>query len=349
MKKTIVFAGGGTAGHIVPFLAVYPKLKAIGISAVYIGSGKELEKKLMRNNCDKMCEINPPKLIRGFSPRALKNALLPFELLRARKEAEILLEKINPSVIFSKGGYCALPVCLAATKLKIPVVCHESDLTAGLANKITVKAGARLLCTFSQTANKLKGERIGSPMREELFSLSKKEGLKYFGFTKNKPVLLISGGSQGSKIINEAIFKNLPEILKRFNVLHSLGKSKKSAYKPVNGYFAAEFIDMKYALAAADFCILRGGSNSIFETLYAKKPSICVPLKKGSRGDQIKNAHYFEQKGALLYCDENDLSAELIPLLNSLLKNKDEILKNIELLNLQNGTDKLFNILCEYL
>ncbi len=348
-KKTIVFAGGGTAGHIVPFIALYPKLKKIGVRTVYIGSGKELETRLMQNNCDEILKINPPKLTRGFSITALKNLALPITLLKAREEAKILLKTIKPGVVFSKGGYCALPVCLAAFKLKIPVVCHESDLSIGLANKITIKKGARALCTFEKTARDVGGEYIGSPMREELFDKNKTAALKYFGIKNPKPVLLVSGGSSGSKTVNEAVFKNLPELLKRFNVIHALGKNNKCPYKPVNGYFAFEFVNMKNALAAADYCLSRGGSNTLFETLYAKKPCICVPLKKASRGDQIENARHFEQKGALIYCDEDELCVKLIPLLDKLREKEGEIIKNINVLNLKNGTQKLFEILCEYI
>lgn len=346
--KTVIFAGGGTAGHIMPFTAVYPWLKKRGVNAVYIGSGKRLEKSVMQDYCDFLCEINPPKFIRGGSFGALKNFLLPAELLRAVKQAEQILNEQKPRLVFSKGGYCALPVCLAAFKLRVPVICHESDLSIGLANKLCLKKCDKFLCTFSATAKKHGGECIGSPMREELFKIKKSEALKYFGLPGDKPVLLISGGSQGSKIINDAVQANLKQILKRFNVLHAVGKGNKCAYKPVNGYFAFEFINMANALSAADFCLIRGGSNTLFEVLYAKKPSVCVPLKKGSRGDQIKNAEHFKKLGALIYCDEDELKTTLPDLLNDLINRQTQLKNAITALDLKNGTPELCKIILSY-
>lgn len=354
--KTIVFAGGGTAGHITPFIAVSPYLKKQGIKIVYIGSGKQLEKNLMQPAGAILREIDPPKFIRGVSINALKNAVLPFKFIKAVNAAKEILKKYKPAVIFSKGGYCALPVCYAAFSLKIPVVCHESDLTAGLANKLTLKKCDKFLTSFLPPAEKYGGEVIGAPMREELFSVSKIDGLKYFGITNDKPVLLITGGSQGSKTLNEAVIKNLPKLTSRFNVLHATGKgnlphgndAKKSAYKPVNGYFAFEFISMPHALACADVCVIRGGANTLFEVLYAKKPALCIPLKKGSRGDQIKNAEYFYERGAIVYADGSGLNENLVHLLNALIKNKKSILSAINNLKLNNGTPRLAEILLGY-
>lgn len=354
--KTIVFAGGGTAGHITPFIAVSPYLKKRGIKTVYIGSGKQLEKNLMKPAGAIISDINPPKFIRGFSISALKNAALPFKFIKAVNAAKDILIKYKPAVVFSKGGYCALPVCYAAFSLEIPVVCHESDLTAGLANKLTLKRCDRFLTSFLPPAEKYGGEVIGAPMREELFSVSKSDGLKHFGITSDKPVLLITGGSQGSKTLNEAVIKNLPALTSRFNVLHATGKgnlpndknTEKSAYKPVNSYFAFEFISMPHALACADVCVIRGGSNTLFEVLYAKKPALCIPLKKGSRGDQIKNAEYFYERGAIVYADESGLNENLVHLLNALIKNKKAILSAINDLNLNNGTPRLAEILLGY-
>lgn len=347
-SKTIVFAGGGTAGHITPFMAVAPYLKKRGVKIVYIGSGKPLEKNLMEQTGAVLREINPPKFIRGFSPAAFKNAALPFKFLKAVFKAKQILKEYNPAVVFSKGGYCALPVCYAAFSLGIPVVCHESDLTAGLANKLTLKKCDKFLTSFAPPAQKYGGECIGSPMREELFSVSKTAGLNYFGLPGGKPVLFITGGSQGSKILNDAVRKNLPCLTKRFSVLHAVGKGNKCGYKPVNGYFEFEFISMPHALAAADYCVTRGGSNTLFEVLCAQKPAVCVPLKRGSRGDQIKNAEYFSSRGALFSADETDLASTLPDLLSDLIKNERKIKKSINALNVKNGSDRLAEILLSY-
>ena len=251
-------------------------------------------------------------------------------------------------MVFSKGGYCALPVCLAAFSLNVPVVCHESDLTLGLTTRLTYKKCATLFTTFEKTAVRHGGIYSGPPLRLDLLSVSKSQAKAQIGITNNKPTLLVTGGSQGSKTINEALLYNLDKILKDFNVIHLCGKGNKPTYKPVNGYFAFEFYDMKVALSACDFCISRGGSNTLFEILYSAKPSIIVPLKKGSRGDQIKNACYFNKTGAVLLVDESSLKYTFMYNLERLKSSKQSILRSIKALRLKNGAEMIAQKLANF-
>jgi len=342
--KTLILAGGGTAGHVTPLLAVLPLVKDRFDKIIYIGSGKSIEQTLIAPTGVEIRKISPPALIRSLT---LKNLTIPFKLFNAINECERILKTSGASVVFSKGGYCALPVCLAAFKLKIPVTVHESDLTVGLANKLTLKRAAIFFTSFEQTAKKYGGVYCGPPLRSNLFNGDKDRARKQLGIKSKKPVLLVTGGSQGSSAINDAVFNNLGALCEKFNVIHLCGKNKKPTYSAINGYFPFEFIDMKAAISACDFCITRGGSNTLFELLYAKKPCIAVPLKKGSRGDQIKNVLHFEDKKALFYLDEDLLDKKLLTALDHLLIKKNYYIENIRGLNLKNGADEIAKKLIE--
>lgn len=336
--KTLILTGGGTAGHVTPLLSVLPYVKTQFDKVIYIGSGKAIEEKLIKPTGIEIFNSNPPAFIRSLTP---KNLTIPVKLAKSVKKCLQILQKENATVVFSKGGYCALPVCLAAFKLKIPVVCHESDLTIGLANRLTKKRCSCFFTSFESTAKKYDAIYSGPPLREDLFTANRGQAKQILGIKNNKPTLLVTGGSQGSKTLNRAIIKNLPTLCKNFNVVHLCGKGNKSGYKSINGYFEFEFIDMRIAIAASDYCVTRGGSNTLFELLYAKKTCIAVPLKKGSRGDQVKNVLYFESKKVLLTLDESELDEKLLSYINRLVREKSMILSNLKNLRLKNGSPEI--------
>ncbi len=341
--KSIVLAGGGTAGHITPHLALMPQLKNHFDKIYYFGSGKQIEKKLMQEVVAKIYDLSPPAFIRSLS---LKNLLIPFKLYKAVKECEDHLKQINPSVIFSKGGYCALPVCIAGFNLKIPVISHESDLTLGLTNKLVAKRSACLLTTFEQTAKGQKNTQyVGPLLRQDFFNKNKSESKKLLGITGDKPVLLVTGGSQGSKAINQALYNNLEKITRDFSVIHLYGKSNKPPHKAINGYYGFSFADMSTAISACDIALSRGGSNTLFELLCTNTPSLIIPLKKASRGDQIKNAEYFYNKKALLMADESDLDKSISSLIKELYAKRQSLKEEMQRLNLSSGVTKTVNII----
>ena len=340
----IVLTGGGTAGHITPLLTVLPFLEKEFDKIYYVGSGKEIEKTLMKDKNVEVFNVDAPAFKRFI---CTDNLLIPVKLLRAVNKCKEFLKKANPIVIFSKGGYCSLPVCLAAIQLNIPVVCHESDFSLGLANKLVYKK-AKLLTTFDSTAKKYGGICVGPPLNQSNKNLTKKQARKIIGIKNNKPVLLVTGGSQGSMLINNAIWQNLPAILSDFNLIHLYGKNNKCPYNAINDYFAFNFTDMNVCISACDICVSRGGSNTIFELLKSKIPSLIVPLKKGSRGDQIKNAKYFCNKKLLLYCDEDDFSSNPINFIKELYIKKELLLSELINYNFTSGSEKIAKILIDY-
>ncbi|MGN1222944.1 MAG: undecaprenyldiphospho-muramoylpentapeptide beta-N-acetylglucosaminyltransferase [Christensenellales bacterium] len=341
MKK-IVFTGGGTAGHIIPNLAIINDIKNRA-QIYYIGSNG-LEKKLVQEKNIEFFEISSTKLKRSLS---FSNLLIPFKLIKAYNEAKKILKKINPDVIFSKGGYVSLPVVLASHKLKIDVIAHESDLTMGLANKIC-KNKCKIICTsFETTAKNLKnGLFTGSPIRKEIFCGNIQNAQKLFKQPTKKPTILVVGGSLGSKIINEIIFQIIDN-LKEFNFIHIVGKGNKKEINKEN-YVQLEYADnIQDLFALADIVISRAGSNAVNEILALNKPNILIPLsKKASRGDQILNAKYFQEKGYSKVIFEEDLNAiNLIANIKNLYKNKEDYIKNMKQSNVKFANEKIIELL----
>ncbi len=310
MKK-ILFTGGGSAGHVTPNLALIEEILQTGIADVAYMGTNGMERRLTAPYKIPFYEINCPKLIRGGGVLGLwKNMKIPFAFAQAVKQAKRGLKTLKPDLVFSKGGYVALPVLFAAHKLKIPCLAHESDFSIGLANKLSAKKCRYIFTSFPETAQGLKnGVWSGAPMKKTLFCADKETARKQFGLPKNRPVLLVFGGGSGSVAINSALHKQLKPLLQRFAVLHVCGKGN-LAETNLKNYVQKEFIaDMGGAYACADVVLCRGGSGAIFEVLALKKPSVIVPLEKQTRGDQLQNARYFEKKGLCSILREKDLDA----------------------------------------
>ena len=224
-SKKIVMTGGGTAGHVTPNIALMPALQEAGYEITYIGSYNGMEKELIEAQKIPYIGISSGKLRRYFD---WKNFSDPFKVLKGYGQAISILRKLKPDVVFSKGGFVSVPVVLAAKHCHIPAIIHESDITPGLANKIAIRGAKKVCCNFPETMKYLPAEKAvltGSPIRRELFHGDAEKSLHYCGFPDhNKPVLLIVGGSSGSKVINEAVRKVLPELLEQFYIIHLFGK-----------------------------------------------------------------------------------------------------------------------------
>ncbi len=315
MKK-IVMTGGGTAGHVTPNLALVPLLKKAGYEISYIGSYNGIEKKLVEDAGITYYGISSGKLRRYHD---WKNFTDPFRVIKGFSEANQLLKHIQPDVVFSKGGFVSVPVVMAAGRQHIPAIIHESDMTPGLANKLAIPFATKVCCNFPETMQYLpegKAVHTGSPIRQELFSGSREAGLSFCGFTEDKPVLLIMGGSIGSRFINNAVWESLDELLKTFQIVHLVGKGNiNKDIKEKAGYQQYEFISeqLNDIFAMTDIMISRAGANSISEILALKIPNILIPLSAAaSRGDQILNANSYEKQGFSTVLQEETLTSELL-------------------------------------
>lgn len=314
--KKIVLTGGGTAGHVTPNIALLPRLKELGYEISYIGSYDGIEKRLITDFDIPYYGIATGKFRRYLD---VKNLTDPFRVIKGFAEARKYLKKIRPDVIFSKGGFVSVPVVQAAATLKIPCIIHESDMTPGLANKMCIPSAKKVCCNFPETVAMLPKDRAvltGSPIREELAKGDKLAALDLCGFTANKPVILVIGGSLGAASVNKAVREALPILLQDFQVAHICGKEKMdNMLLHTEGYVQFEYVkaELKDLFAMADVVISRAGANSICELLALKKPNLLVPLSAAnSRGDQILNAKSFESQGFSMVIDDDDLSAQLL-------------------------------------
>ena len=328
MKK-IILTGGGTAGHVTPNLALLPSLKKAGYEIRYIGSYQGIERKLIEGAGIPYDGISSGKLRRYFD---LKNFSDPFRVAKGYFEALRLMKRYKPDVVFSKGGFVAVPVVLAAKHYKVPVIIHESDMTPGLANKICIPSAAKVCCNFPETLKYLPKDKAvltGSPIRAELLEGDRKAGLSYAHLTEDKPVLLIIGGSLGSVAVNTAVRKILPQLLNTFQVIHICGKGNlDESLIGTEGYVQYEYVDapLKHLFAAADVVISRAGANSICELLALRKPNLLIPLSAAaSRGDQVLNAKSFKKQGFSYVIEEEELTKDsLLSAVKEVYGNRDK-------------------------
>ena len=343
--------GGGTAGHVTHNLALVPKLKEKGFEIKYIGSYEGIEKEIIGDANIPYYSISSGKLRRYFD---MKNFSDPFKVMKGVYQASRILSKEKPDVIFSKGGFVAVPVVIAASMKKIPVVSHESDLTPGLANKLSAPFCNKLCVTFRESLNYIKdgkGVLTGTPIREEILKGNKQRALDICKFKNNKEIILVIGGSLGAKSINDEVRYHIKEILKSFNVIHICGKGNlDKELENLEGYRQFEYVkeDLPHFLKAADFVISRAGANVIFELLALKKPTLLIPLsKKISRGDQVLNANSFEKEGYSLVLDEDEMMEKhnLINKLNDLKNRKDELIKNMSKSDAKNGVEAIITVI----
>lgn len=321
MKK-ILLTGGGTAGHVTPNIALIPYLKEAGFEIEYIGSYNGIEKKLIEEQGIPYTGISSGKLRRYLD---IKNLTDPARILKGLREAKKYMKEKKPDIVFSKGGFVSVPVIFAAASANIPVVIHESDLTPGLANKLSIPKASRICYNFPETEQYLpegKSVHTGLPVRRQLLEGDAHKGYALCGFSEDKPIVMIIGGSLGSAMINDVVREALPELLKHVYVAHICGKGKTDpALNDTPGYKQFEYVsdNLPDLFAAADLIVSRAGANVIYEIVALKKPSLLIPLGTGaSRGDQILNANSFKRRGFAEVLREEELSKE--SLLNDIVE-----------------------------
>jgi UDP-N-acetylglucosamine--N-acetylmuramyl-(pentapeptide) pyrophosphoryl-undecaprenol N-acetylglucosamine transferase len=345
--KKIVLTGGGTAGHVTPNLALVDTLKSNGFTVEYIGTRKGIEFELVKKASIPMHCITAGKLRRYMD---FKNVTDLFKIKIGFLQSFFLLLKINPDVVFSKGGFVSCPVVWAAWLLRKPVVIHESDMTPGLANKLSLPFAKKICFSFPETEKHLKQSKrvhTGIPIRKELFSGDASEGRRLCGFTNGKPVIMIIGGSQGSQVVNAAIRESLGILLDEFNVCHLCGKGNLGESR--EGYKQFEYVneELPHLFALADVVVSRSGATTLFEILALRKPSLLIPLaSNASRGDQILNAESFERQGYSKVLHQDDLSSEaLISALSATFNDRKKMVDAMNSSNVADGIDAVVAVI----
>ncbi|MCY6372291.1 undecaprenyldiphospho-muramoylpentapeptide beta-N-acetylglucosaminyltransferase [Clostridium ganghwense] len=354
MKKLkIIMTGGGSAGHVTPNLALIPKLKELGYDIQYIGTENGIERKIIEDEKIRYHIISSGKLRRYFD---IKNFTDPFKVIKGVFEAKNIIKREKPNIVFSKGGFVSVPVVIGAYLNRVPVIAHESDMTPGLANKIAAPFCTKVCVTFPESINKIKNNKgvlTGTPIRNKLFDGSKIRGRQICGFEDKKPILLVIGGSLGSKVINDAIREELDDLLVKFNIIHICGKGNlEGKLKNKKGYMQFEYVkeDLPHLMAATDIFVSRAGANVIFELLALRKPNLLIPLSaKASRGDQILNAASFEKSGYSMVIQEEEINSKLlIKKLDELYNEKEKYKKNMSSSSISNGVEEIIKLIKKY-
>lgn len=334
MAQTIVLTGGGSAGHVTVNLALIPYFREKGWNIHYVGSENGIERELVADLPGVTYHsISTGKLRRYFDWQNVKD---PFKVAKGVWQAYRILQRLRPVVVFSKGGFVAVPVVVGAWLNRISVVIHESDLTPGLANRLSIPFAKRVCTTFPETVEYIgskKAVHVGAVVREELFHGDAARGRNFCRFVAGKPVLLIMGGSLGSQKINEAVRNNLKELTKTFQIVHLCGKGNVEPSLESRNYRQFEYIkdELPDILAMTDIVISRAGSNSIHEFLALQKPMLLIPLSRAaSRGDQIANAYSFRDRGYAHVLEEEKLSdAALLESIRQVYESREKYIANM--------------------
>ncbi|MEA4897971.1 undecaprenyldiphospho-muramoylpentapeptide beta-N-acetylglucosaminyltransferase [Bacillota bacterium Meth-B3] len=314
--KRIVLTGGGTAGHVTPNLALIPPLQRDGWEVHYIGSEDGIERKLVSQLPGVTYHAIKVGKLRRYAD--IRNLTDPFRVIQGVFQAAALMKRIAPAIVFAKGGFVSVPVVYGARMRKVPVLIHESDMTPGLANRLSAPFAKKLLCTFPEAARLAgkKGVAVGTPLRPELFKGNREAGRKLFGFQSGRPVLMVVGGSTGAQSVNRALRLALPKLLDCFQVLHLCGAGNLDAsLEGTPGYCQKEYLnhEISHAYAVADVLISRAGSNTLSEILALNKPSLLIPYPlSASRGDQVMNARSFEQRGLARVLMQEDMTPDVL-------------------------------------
>ena len=339
--STILFVGGGSVGHIAPAIAVWNELKKIEPTAKahFVCSERPDDAAFLSAFGLPFTIFRAPRLSISF----------PFKFHQAKREANRILSTLNPDVIFSKGGYVSVPICLAAKKKGIPIILHESDTIGGRANKI-VGAWAEKICTGFPIEME-KAVHTGNPVRSEITNGSKDAGLDITGFTGEKPILMVIGGSQGAQAINEAVKKLLPKLLGLCDIIHITGRGKNVA-TDTKGYWSRPFVneELPHLYACASLALSRSGAGSIGELAANGIPAILVPLRGVGHDHQQKNAEHVESVGACLLIQQDKLESKLFEIVQNLVEDKaelQELSSSIKKLHNPDSAKKIANIILE--
>jgi len=339
----IVLTGGGSGGHIFPILAVIRKLREIvpegeDLEFLFLGPDGVLEKELMGKELISGKKILSGKLRRYFSLSYISDLLkIPVGIVQSLWQLLVFM----PDVVFSKGGYAGVPVVIAAWLYRIPIVIHESDITPGLANQFASRLAKIVAVSFPGAANFFSPDKVvitGNPIRAELAKGSKDEALKIFEFSGSKKIILIMGGSQGARVINEAILHILDQLVKKYDVIHQTGSADfenvvheagRLGVKVghASGYQPRAFLkeEIAHALAAADLVVSRAGANAISEIAANGKPSIIIPIKSSANNHQELNAYAILESGAAVVLNQDNLGE------NILMEKIEEVLNSSDL------------------
>ncbi len=323
----IVLTGGGSGGHVMPLVAVAQSLRAklgLQVDFLYIGSKGKIEEDAMDAVLVPTKFILTGKMRRYFS---FRNFVDFFKIPVGFVQSLWYLLRYMPDAVFSKGGYVAVPVVLAAWMYRIPIVTQDSDAVPGMATRILGKFATRVAVAYPTALNHFPSQivaLIGNPVRPEILTGSVEEARTRFGLNTVKPTILVLGGSLGARSIDRSVVAMLPKLLQRAQVIHQTGEAHYKETVHAAGelgikddsddYFPRAFLqmdDLKHAMAAADVIVSRAGANAIAEIAALGKPAILIPLSSAANDEQRMNAYEIARVGGAIVLEENNLGENI--------------------------------------
>ena len=314
-NKVIVFTGGGTGGHVYPAQPLIREFRKRGCQVIWIGSRHGIEKKIVTSWGVEYRSVSTGKFRRYFS---LKNFTDLFLIAAGLFQSLVLLARLKPALVFSKGGFVSVPPLVAAALLRIPGFTHDSDVVPGLATRINHRFTKRTFLAYEESRRFLAGEKVvvsGNPVRDEFFSPPETLPAPWNDRIGEKPLLLVLGGSSGAQQINRLIAEVLEQITERFTVVHQMGtdlyEDLEDRYKSFTDYYPVPYLneELPALLHRADLAVARAGAGTLWELAVSLTPSILIPLRSGSRGDQVDNAQILKQRDMALVMEENEPSS----------------------------------------
>jgi UDP-N-acetylglucosamine--N-acetylmuramyl-(pentapeptide) pyrophosphoryl-undecaprenol N-acetylglucosamine transferase len=347
--KRILLTGGGTAGHVTPNIALLPALRSRGYAISYIGSAMGIERELIARENVTYYSIPTGKLRRYLDFKNITDiARIELGFLKSL----FLVARLKPRILFSKGGFVSCPVVWACWLLRVPVIIHESDISPGLANRLSLPFAKTICYSFHETAAHLpisKAVRTGIPVREALFAGDAAKGRALWGFTDSKPVVMVIGGSLGSQAVNACVRQSLDTLLRDYRVCHVCGKGNQTENRP--GYAQFEYVndELAHLFAMADVVISRAGATALFELVALNKPNLLIPLPlSASRGDQILNAQSFEKQGFSVVLPQEKMTVEtLVANVKKVYENREAMKRAMKEKAPQNAIEKIVGLIVE--
>jgi len=345
----IVFAGGGTGGHILPIIAVCREIRRIysnkDLEFFYIGPKDEFGEIFLSHEGIKIKHVLSGKIRRYSGWKTyLRNIVdILFKIPVGILQSFFIVLFLNPDLLFSKGGYGSIPGVISSWLLGVPIFLHESDVVPGMSNRFLSKFAVMIFVSFPRTEYFPPRKMImtGNPIRREILEGLKGEAKKLFKIDSDKPVVLILGGSQGAQRVNDEILEDLADMLETFEVIHQCGEKNYRQVKSESKSIITEELEKSYhlypilkeelikqAYSVCDIIISRAGSGSIFEIAASGKPSILIPLPESAQNHQVKNAYIYAENGATIVMEEiNFTSHFFVQKLKFLFMHHDELAK----------------------
>ncbi len=327
----ILFTGGGTGGHFYPIIAVANALrqrvtdrKIIPPQLYYMAPSKYNPRAVFDSELQ-FLKVPAGKMRRYFS---ILNFFDIFRTIYGCLWALIQMYRIFPDVVFGKGGYVSFPALFAAKILHIPVIIHESDSKPGRVNLWAGKFAKKVAISYPEASKYFKQDKValtGNPIRKEITEPLSNGAIEFLKLENNVPTILILGGSQGSKMINDIIIESAPELLNRYQIIHQTGKNNFEETQNTMSvvlkdhpysyrYHPYDFLNelaLRMSAGTAEIVVSRAGST-IFEIAAWGLPSIIIPLPNTISHDQTANAFAYAKSGAAVVIEENNLSSHVL-------------------------------------